>query len=221
MVSAYSLENGNSPIFATTSYLSSEEKEVEFLRKLCEVMIIFLLPRGYSLSPLKNLLSEILAYKSKSATLKNILIWNSTIFFSVFYPIIGLITSPDYINQKIVHYIETRLAAAAINKRSYEYAASFEEFLKIINSTQSSDELVLIRTTIINDIMQATTMQNLQQAKGLDPDSEQSSHSKSELTAATKLKRYIQQLSYAKAQCEKNLGRLGWSGNFSNVLVSQ
>lgn len=64
-----SLENGNSLIFATTSYLSSEEKEVEFLRKLCEVMIIFLLPRGYSLSPLKNLLSEILAYKSKSSIL--------------------------------------------------------------------------------------------------------------------------------------------------------
>lgn len=70
MCFSYSLENGNSPLFATTSYLSSEEKEVEFLRKLCEVMIIFLLPRGYSLSPLKNLLSEILAYKSKSATLK-------------------------------------------------------------------------------------------------------------------------------------------------------
>lgn len=132
-----------------------------------------------------------------------------------------MITSPDYINQKIVHYIETRLAAAAINKRSYEYAASFEDFLKIINATQSSDELVLIRTSIVNDIMQATTMQNLQQAKGLDPDAEQSSHSKSELTAATKLKRYIQQLSFAKAQCEKNLGKLGWSGNFSNVLVSQ
>lgn len=53
------------PMFFTTSYLMTEESEIEFLRKLCEVMIIFLLPRGYSLAPLKNLLSEILAFKSK------------------------------------------------------------------------------------------------------------------------------------------------------------
>lgn len=57
-------ESGGTPIFATSSYLSSEENELEFLRKISEIMIIFLLPRGYSLSPLKNLLSEILAFKS-------------------------------------------------------------------------------------------------------------------------------------------------------------
>lgn len=77
-----------------------------------------------------------------------------------------MITSPDYINQKIVQYIETRLAAAAISKRSYEYAASFEDFLKVINNTTCLDELLTIRTSIVNDIMQATTMQNLQRAKG-------------------------------------------------------
>jgi len=38
---------------------------MEFLRKLCEIMVILLLPRGYSLPPLKVLLSEILSYKSK------------------------------------------------------------------------------------------------------------------------------------------------------------
>lgn len=61
---ARALETGTAPMFATTSYLQTEEKEIEFLRKICEVMIIFLLPRGYSLAPLKNLLSEILAFKS-------------------------------------------------------------------------------------------------------------------------------------------------------------
>lgn len=62
----FSLETGNPPVFATTTYLLSEERELEFLRKLCEIIIIFLLPRGYSLSPLKNFLSEILPYKSKN-----------------------------------------------------------------------------------------------------------------------------------------------------------
>lgn len=131
---------------------------------------------------------------------------------------INLITSADYINQKIVQFIETRLAAAALNKRSYEYAASFEDFLKIINNS-SIDELVLIRTTIVNDIIQASTMQNMQQAKGLDLDEEQSSFSKSEIAAAAKLKRYIQQLTFAKLQCEKNLTKLGWTGHFSNDSV--
>lgn len=78
-----------------------------------------------------------------------------------------MLTSPDYINQKIVQNIETRLAAAAISKRSYEYAASFEDFLKIINNAGNLEELSLIRKSIVNDLMHATTIQNLQRAKGV------------------------------------------------------
>lgn len=43
-----------------------------------------------------------------------------------------MLTSPYHYNQTIVQYIESSLAAAAISKRNYEYAASFEKFLKII-----------------------------------------------------------------------------------------
>lgn len=53
-------------MFAKTSYLLSEECELEFLRKLSEIIIIFLLPRGYSLSPLKNFISDVLSYKSNT-----------------------------------------------------------------------------------------------------------------------------------------------------------
>lgn len=131
-----------------------------------------------------------------------------------------MITSPDYLNQKIVQYIESRLAAAAINKRTYEYAACFEDFLKIISNSTSIDELLMIRTSIINDVLQATTMQNLQRAKGLDPDQEDNSirNNKTEMNMAIKLKRYLQQLSYAKAQCEKSLAKLGWEAEFANDL---
>lgn len=132
---------------------------------------------------------------------------------------INLLTSPDYINQKIVQFIESRLATAAMLQHSYEYAASFEDFLKVISSTNTLDELASIRSSIVNDIMQATTQQNIQRSKGLDPDLEQSTFTKSEIAAAVKLKRYIQQLSYAKAQCEKNLMKLGWKGGFANDLV--
>ncbi|XP_055371063.1 sorting nexin-25 [Condylostylus longicornis] len=193
------LETGTTPMFATNSYLQSEERELEFLRKLTEIVIIFLLPRGYSLSPLKILLSEILSYK-------------------IFFPMIKMITSPDYINQKIVQYIEQRLAAQAMNKRTHEYAASFEDILKIIQNSTNTDELLHIRTSIINDLMHATTMQNLQRSKGLDPDKEDNCLSRSEVSAALRLKRYVQQLTFAKSQCEKNLSKFGWDGHFTNDL---
>ncbi|XP_073833458.1 sorting nexin snazarus [Musca autumnalis] len=197
---ARAAEMNVAPVFSTNSYLVTEEKELEFLRKLCEIMVILLLPRGYSLPPLKVLLSEILSYK-------------------IFFPMIKMLTSPDYINQKIVQNIEGRLAAAAISKRSYEYAASFEDFLKIINNCGNLEELSLIRKSIVNDLMHATTVQNLQRAKGIDPDNDPDHNlSKSEISAAVRLKRYVQQLTYAKNMCEKNLEKFGWNGNYSSDL---
>ncbi|XP_067639431.1 sorting nexin-25 isoform X2 [Eurosta solidaginis] len=194
---ARAAETGNALVFSTNSYLVDEEIELKFLRRLSEIMIILLLPRGYSLPPLKVLLSEILSYK-------------------IFFPLIKMLTSPDYINQKIVQNIETRLAAAAISKRSYEYAASFEDFLKIINNAGNLEELSLIRKSIVNDLMHATTMQNLQRAKGLDPNTDDHNLSKSEMNAAVRLRRYVQQLTFAKTQCEKNLSKYGWNGNYTS-----
>ncbi|XP_017034774.1 sorting nexin-25 [Drosophila kikkawai] len=196
---ARAAETNTAPVFSTNSYLADEDTEMEFLRKLCEIMVILLLPRGYSLPPLKVLLSEILSYK-------------------IFFPMIKMLTAPDYINQKVVQNIETRLAAAAMSKRSYEYAASFEDFLKIINNSGSLEELSLIRKSIVNDLMHATTMQNLQRAKGLDPDHEDHSLTKSEHTAAVRLKRYVRQLTMAKSECEKNLAKFGWNGNYSSDI---
>ncbi|XP_055528004.1 sorting nexin-25 [Wyeomyia smithii] len=204
-------ELGTEPVFATASYLTSTEKELEFLKKICEILTIFLLPRGYSLSPIKDLLSEVVSYK-------------------VLYPIIKLVTSPDFINQQIVECIETKLVAVAINKRSYEYAANFEDFLKIINASCTTEELHSIRGSIVSDIMQATTMQNLQRTRGFDNElfvgkptgsgnssgDSESGPSRAEITASLKLKKYIQQLSFAKNQCEKCLSKLGWNGNVSN-----
>lgn len=68
-------------------------------------------------------------------------------------------------------------------------------------------------------MMQATTIQNLKRARGIDPDLDKnavlaSGVGKNDLLAARKLKMYINQLSYAKAQCEKRLSMLGWDGAF-------
>lgn len=186
--------------FKTTSYLSTDDKEIEFLKKISEIVVILLLPRGYSIAPLKNLLCEIIAYK-------------------VFYSTIKMITNPDYINQKIVEGVQTKLASIALSRRSFEYASSFQDFLRIINCSNSIDELLTMRSSIINDLMQATTTQNLQRAKGIDIESGSTAGLKrSEINSALKLKKYIQQLSFAKSQAEKNLTKLGWVGNCSNDL---
>ena len=186
--------------FKTTSYLVNDDKEIEFLKKISEIVIILLLPRGFSIAPLKNLLCEILAYK-------------------VFYSTIKMMTEPDYINQKIVEGVQTKLASIALSRRSFEYATSFQDFLRIINLSSSVDELLQIRSSIINDLMHATTSQNLQRAKGIDIEGGSTAGMKrSEINIALKLKKYIQQLSFAKSQCEKNLTKWGWVGNCSNDL---
>uniref|UniRef100_A0A182U7J3 Sorting nexin-25 n=1 Tax=Anopheles melas TaxID=34690 RepID=A0A182U7J3_9DIPT len=195
----------------TASYLASTEKELDFLKKIGEILVIFLLPRGYSLSPVKDLLSEVLAYR-------------------VLHPAIHYLTAPDFINQQIVECIETRLVAVAIQKRSHEYAANFEDFLRIIDMTQTVEELQSIRASIVSDIRQATAMQTMQRTRGGfamaacdgaetggSADNGGASGGDGEPAAATqRLKRYIQQLSYAKSQCEQCLARLGWEGCVSN-----
>uniref|UniRef100_A0A182VT22 Sorting nexin-25 n=1 Tax=Anopheles minimus TaxID=112268 RepID=A0A182VT22_9DIPT len=203
--------SGANESMLTPSYLASVEKELEFLKKISEILIIFLLPRGYSLSPVKDLLSEVIAYR-------------------VLHPAIRYMTAPDFINQQIVECIETRLVAVAIQKRSHEYAANFEDFLRIIDMTQTTEELHSIRASIVSDIRQATTMQAMQRARGgfamppcdtsgssgASSTAENGTHCDGEPAATLRLKRYIQQLSFAKSQCEKCLTRLGWQGSVSN-----
>lgn len=110
--------------------------------------------------------------------------------------------------------VEEKLAAAALNRRvSYEYASSYQDFLKLINNCNSSDELLVMRQSILSDLLQATKNENLQRAKGADSEA---SSKRSEIIATVKLKRYIQQLSFAKNQCEKALENLGWTGNLSD-----
>jgi sorting nexin-25 len=185
--------------FKTSTYLQSDEKEIEFLKKISEIVVILLLPRGYSIVPLKNLLCEIIAYK-------------------VFYSTIKIVTNPDYVNSKIVEVIQSHLASIAFKKKSFEYASSFKDFIKIIENSQSIDELLQMRASIINDLMVATTTQNLQRAKGIDIEVGSSSIKRCDINAALKLKKFIQQLSYAKNQVEGSLEKLGWVGNCSNDL---
>lgn len=191
--------------------------ELEYLRKISELYILFLLPRSYSLSPVKFLLREVLTCKSKHCHffMKNInyMTFSHLLIYSLFLvlkPAIDLITDPDYINQKILTYIDQQQLAEAMHRKTYEYAESFEDFIRMIKSTRDLEVLKHIKYNIVTEIMQATTVQNVKRAQGLDP--ENNALGNSDAIRARKLKRYISQLTYAKNTCECHMQTLGWDG---------
>ncbi|KAK9875772.1 hypothetical protein WA026_009565 [Henosepilachna vigintioctopunctata] len=194
------METNQIPVFTLYPHVKSSSKEVEFLRSLSELLIMFLLPRSYFLSPSKYLIRECLVFK-------------------LFQPLINQITDPDFINRNIIAYIESKKLSSNVYVRAFECAKTFEDFLKIIKKTDDPDALVSIRYNIVNKIMQATTLQNLNRTKGVDLDNEKASLSisginKSDINAAKKLRKYISQLTYAKRECEKQLNELSQESGY-------
>lgn len=182
---------GEDPVFILSTHLMSPTAELDYLKKVSELYILFLLPPCYSLAPMKYLLREILTCK-------------------ILKPAIDLITNPDYINQKILSYIDQQQLAEAMHRKTYEYAESFEDFIRMIKSSKDLEVLKHIRYNIVTEIMQATTIQNIKRAQGLDPDT--NAFGKSDAIQARKLTRYISQLTYAKNTCECHMQSLGWNG---------
>ncbi|XP_050362850.1 sorting nexin-25 isoform X6 [Nymphalis io] len=197
------LELNQAPVFALASHLMSSDTELHYLRQISDLIVMFLMPRCYSLSPVSYLVREILACK-------------------ILQPAIDLITEPDYINQKIMQYLEAQKEVDAMHIRTHEYAKTFEDYIRLINNCNNVDTLKRLRYDIVTQIMQATTLQNIKRAKGVDVDviektGNQHNVSRQQVTDAKKLKRYIDQLTIAKAECEEALRKLGWDGAFPAV----
>ncbi|XP_031783553.1 sorting nexin-25 isoform X2 [Nasonia vitripennis] len=186
-----SIVDGEDPVYILSPHLGSEEEELEYLRKVSEVFILFFMPRGYTFPPAKYLLRELFTCK-------------------ILKPVINTITDPDYINRKILSYIQQQQMTEALHRKTCEYADSFEDFIAMIKATRDLEVLKRIRYNIVSEIMQATTTQNIQRAQGLDP--ENSAFGKSDAAQGKKLKRYISQLTYAKNTCECHMQSLGWDG---------
>ncbi|XP_045763769.1 sorting nexin-25 [Maniola jurtina] len=197
------LELNQPPVFALAPHLISSDTELHYLRQMSELIVMFLMPSCYSLVPASHLLREILACK-------------------ILQPAIDLVTEPDYINQKIIQYLEAQKEVDAMHVRTHEYAKTFEDYIRLINSCNNVDTLKRLRYDIVTQIMQATTLQNIKRAKGIDIDMIEKSNnqhnvSRQQVTDAKKLKRYIDQLTIAKAECEAALWKLGWDGAFPAV----
>ncbi|XP_044253925.1 sorting nexin-25 isoform X2 [Tribolium madens] len=190
------IDSDRPPVFVLSPHVMSSDKEMSYIRSASELFIMFLLPRSYSLSPSKYFLREILACK-------------------VFKPFVDTITDPDFFNLHVIYYIEAQKIAANVHVKAFEYAKSFDDILKIIAKTDDINALKSIRYSLVTKLMQATTLQNLNRSKGVDLDNEKSvlasaGVNKSDINAAKKLRKYINQLTVAKKESEKRLASLGW-----------
>jgi len=64
-----------------------------------------------------------------------------------------MLCDPDYINQKILAYIRQQEKLMADTKRTYTYAASYEDFVKMINLSDSLDELKQMRCARLHFVL--------------------------------------------------------------------
>ncbi|XP_037382258.1 sorting nexin-25 isoform X2 [Talpa occidentalis] len=175
--------------FVLHTCLQKSGDEVRFLQMCSRVLVFCLLPSKdvQSLS-LRIMLAEILTRK-------------------VLKPIVELLSNPDYINQMLLAQLERREQMNEHHKRAYTYAPSYEEFIKLINSNSDVEFLKQLRYQIVVEIIQATTISSFPQLKRHK--GKETAAMKADLLRARNMKRYINQLTVAKKQCEKRIRILG------------
>ncbi|XP_032725798.1 sorting nexin-25 isoform X3 [Lontra canadensis] len=175
--------------FVLHTCLRNSYDEVKFLQMCSRVLVFCLLPSKdvQSLS-LRIMLAEILTTK-------------------VLKPVVDLLSNPDYINQMLLAQLERREQMNEHHKRAYTYAPSYEEFIKLINSNSDVEFLKQLRYQIVVEIIQATTISSFPQLKRHK--GKETAAMKADLLRARNMKRYINQLTVAKKQCEKRIRILG------------
>ncbi|XP_044311169.1 sorting nexin-25 isoform X1 [Varanus komodoensis] len=172
--------------------LRNPEEEARFLQACSQILVYCLLPSkdARSLS-LRIVLAEILASK-------------------VLKPMVELLSDPNYINQMLLAQMEYREHVNEQHKRAYTYAPSYEEFIKLINSSSDVEFLKQLRYQIVVEIVQATTISSFPQLKRQkESKGKETASMKADHLRARNMKRYINQLTVAKKQCEKRIRLLG------------
>ncbi|XP_054968034.2 sorting nexin-25 isoform X4 [Pan paniscus] len=175
--------------FVLHACLRNSDDEVRFLQTCSRVLVFCLLPSKdvQSLS-LRIMLAEILTTK-------------------VLKPVVELLSNPDYINQMLLAQLAYREQMNEHHKRAYTYAPSYEDFIKLINSNSDVEFLKQLRYQIVVEIIQATTISSFPQLKRHK--GKETAAMKADLLRARNMKRYINQLTVAKKQCEKRIRILG------------
>uniref|UniRef100_A0AAY4B1K2 Sorting nexin 25 n=1 Tax=Denticeps clupeoides TaxID=299321 RepID=A0AAY4B1K2_9TELE len=172
--------------------LRSPEEEQRFLRCCSRLLLLCLLPaRDARSHSLRAVLVEIVAMK-------------------VLKPMVEVLSDPDYINRTLLAQLEHREQVNEHHKKAYTYAPSYEDFIKLISSSSDIDFLKQLRYQIVVEIIQATTISSIPQLKKQkDSKGKETAAMKADLLRARNMKRYINQLTVAKKQCEKRIRLLG------------
>ncbi len=80
-------------------------------------------------------------------------------------PTLDLICDPDYINTQLITYLTSKENLNKSLNRKFSYAASYEDFIKIIKSSNNPDEIKQYHYKIMNEIMQATLISDFQNSQ--------------------------------------------------------
>ncbi|KAL6480323.1 hypothetical protein MHYP_G00113560 [Metynnis hypsauchen] len=164
--------------------LRSPEDELQFLRCCSRLLVLCVLPtRDARCRSLRLVLVEVIANK-------------------VLKPLVEVLSDPDYINQMLLALLEHREQ----QKKAYIYADSYEDFFKLISNSTDIDFLKQLRYQIVVEIVRATTLSSIPQfKKQKDSKGKEVAAMKADLLGTRDIKRYINQLTVAKKQCEKKI----------------
>ncbi|XP_042275463.1 sorting nexin-25 [Thunnus maccoyii] len=178
--------------------LVSPDSELAFLRCVARILLLCLLPQK----------------DAKSHTLRCCL--TEVITTKVLKPLVEVLSDPDSINRMLLSQLEQREQQAEQQKKAYTYAASYEDFIKLISTSADVNFLKQLRYQIVVEIIHATTISSLPQLKKQkERKGKESAAMKADLLRARDMKRYINQLTVAKKQCEKRIRLLG-GPNYEN-----
>ncbi|PKU27035.1 sorting nexihypothetical protein [Limosa lapponica baueri] len=70
---------------------------------------------------------------------------NKQFYQEVLKPVVELLSDPDYINRMLLSQLEYREQMNEHQKKGYTYAPSYEEFIKLINSSSDVEFLKQLR----------------------------------------------------------------------------
>ncbi|CAK6969351.1 sorting nexin-25 [Scomber scombrus] len=190
-------DEGSRP-FPLHPCLVGPDSELAFLRCVARILLLCLLPQK----------------DAKSHTLRCCL--TEVITTKVLKPLVEVLSDPDSINRMLLSQLEQREQQAEQQKKAYTYAASYEDFIKLISTSADVNFLKQLRYQIVVEIIHATTISSLPQLKKQkERKGKESAAMKADLLRARDMKRYINQLTVAKKQCEKRIRLLG-GPNYEN-----
>ncbi|XP_041114704.1 sorting nexin-25-like isoform X2 [Polyodon spathula] len=178
-------------LFPLHPCLNSAEEELQFLRSCSRLLMLYLLPtKDVRSRSLRVVLAEVFATK-------------------VLKLLVEVLSDPDYINQMLLTQLELREQVNE-HKKAYTYAPSYEEFIKLISGSSDVEFLKQLRYQIVVEVIQATTISSLPHLKKQkDSKGKETAAMKADMLRARNMKRYINQLTVAKKQCEKRIRLLG------------